>query len=295
LGRIKRWLRYCLDNSLMKATGLVAVVLAVVLAGVWVQSERHPSDGAQEPLPSTTQAAGSQSSARQSGLVQGTQQVASDDPAQQAQVQQKLAANERSLADAQDRLQRVQDDIQSSDLDLRIQRQQQIVTDLQARAQTMNTQNGSDLQNQAILAEQSGQVLQQKLSGLQQQIQTQQGVSNGIVQQMRNTVAPDGSDIVVALNQQLEASERQTQQLQAEYNAALQQQQQLAQTRYQAQQQQQQMQQAGAMSTDVALQQAKTQLENLKSQQQQLLNQADQAQKKVQELQAERSELLSQS
>ena len=116
-----------------------------------------------------------------------------------------------------------------------------------------------------------------------------------IEQQLRNTTAPDDSDVLVDLNNQLQVSEEKKLNLRSEYESVLQQQQQLAMNRYSNQAQEQQQQQAGAVSTDVALEQAKNRLDDLNRQKQSLYNEADLAKKRVDELQAERSSLLNQN
>jgi chromosome segregation ATPase len=99
---------------------------------------------------------------------------------------------------------------------------------------------------------------------------------------------------MISLNDQLRTSEQQKQRLRSEFNSVLQQQQQLAMNRYAGQAQAQQQQQAGAVSTDVALEQAKNRLDELGRQKQALFNEAEQAQRRVDQLQSERSELLNQ-
>lgn len=282
----------------MKTTGLVATLLAVVLAGAVIQSERHKRENSQQPDAALTTVAddasgasgGAQVPNQSAGQYKGTPSLSRD------QINQKLAQNDQELAAAQTRLQRAQDDILTSNFDQQIDQQQQAVTQLQAQSKVDGPQNMSaQLQNQAILTEQNFQILQQRVSGLQQQIQNQQGISNIIEQQIRHTSAPDDSDIMVSLNNQLQASEQRKHILQAEYDSVVQQQQQLASTRYATQSQQQQQQQAGAVSTDVALEQAKGRLEDLSRQKQQLLNEAEQDKQRVAELQSERSTLLNQA
>jgi chromosome segregation ATPase len=286
-----------MKSASMKTTGLVATLLAVVLAGAVIQSERHKSRNAQQPEPSLTTSTddssgnlgGARGSNQSAGQYKGTPALSRE------QVNQKLAQNEQDIANAQSRLQRAQDDLLTSNFDQQIEQQQQVVTELQARSKVDVPQNMSaQLQNQAILAEQNFQIFQQRITALQQQIQDQQGVSNSIEQRLRNTSAPDTSDIIVSLNNQLQASEQRKHALQAEYDSAVQQQQQIASTRYASQAQQQQQQQAGAVSTDVALEQAKGRLEDLSRQKQQLLNEVDQDKRRVDELQSQRSTLLNQ-
>ncbi len=279
-----------------KATGLIALLLAVVFAGVWVRSERQSGHVSEQPGARSTQVEeGSVPSAGGGATFQSPGRVTGKTPSDRHQLDQKLAQNEQELSTAQNHLNQVQDEIQSSDLDHRIQQQQQAVIDLQARSKVTGGQSASQLQNQAILANQDDQLLQQRVTGLQQQIQNQQAVSNSIEQQIRNTVAPEDSDLFVKLNGELDASERQKQKLVADYESVLQQQQQLAMNRYAAQAQAQQQQQAGAVSTDVALEQARGQLEDLNRQKQLLLNDAEQSRRRIEELQIERTSLMDQS
>jgi chromosome segregation ATPase len=282
----------------MKTTGLVAALLAVVLAGALIHSERHKQENSQQPVSVMTTSAGDASgigggtltSNQSAGQYRGKPSLSRD------QINQKLAQNDQELAAAQTRLQRAQDDLLAANFDQRIDQQQQVVTQLQAQSKVDGPQNMSvELQNQAILTEQNFQILQQRVTGLQQQIQNQQGVSNMIEMQLRHTSAPADSDLVVGLNKQLQASEERKHMLQAEYDSVVQQQQLLASTRYAAQSQQQQQQQAGAVGTDVAFEQAKGQLEDLGRQKQQLLNEIEQGKKRVDELQSERSTLLNQA
>lgn len=280
----------------MKEIGIVAILLAVLAAGVWIRSETpstHVSD--QQPGTYVTPDAPNSDSTTAEGAANpsfGHPGAAS--LSERSQLKQKLAQNDQELSTAQDQLFRVQDKIQTSDIDRQIQQQQQTVMDLQAQARNMGGQSTSQLQNQAILADQDNQLLQQKITGLQQQIQNQQEVSNSIELQLRHTIAPDDSDIMISLNDQLQSSEQKKQRLRSEFNSVLQQQQQLAMNRYAGQAQAQQQQQAGAVSTDVALEQAKSRLDDLGRQKQALFNEAEQTQKRVDQLQSERSELLNQ-
>ncbi|MFL5814906.1 MAG: hypothetical protein ACJ763_15125 [Bdellovibrionia bacterium] len=283
----------------MKTTGLVATLLAVVLAGAVIHSERHKAMNSQQPDPAMTTSAGSASgndggaqvSNQSAGQYKGAPALSRD------QINQKLAQNDQELAAAQTRLQRVQDDLLAANLDQQIEQQQQLVTQLQAQAKVGGTQGemSAQLQNQAILTEQGFQVLQQRAAAVQQQVQNQQGISNLIEEKLRQTIAPADSDVIVSLNSQFQASEQRKRALQAEQDSLVQQQQQLASSRYASQAQQQQQQQAGAVSTNVALDQAKGRLEDLNRQKQQLLNEADQDKRRVQELQSERSTLLNQT
>jgi hypothetical protein len=289
----------------MKSLNLVAVLLAATLAGFWVRSEspQSPTSTTPQSVESPATVSNPEIKTQPSAQVQSAGRVGAAHPSAlgtrtqtpSADLDQKLAQNEQQLAIAQDQLFHAQDAIRTSDLDSRIQQQQQVVLDLQARANTMGKGDASTLQNQAILVDQSNQLLQQRIAGLQQQIQNQQGISNNIELQLRHTIAPDDSDIMNSLRDQFQASERQRKTLVDEYNSVLQQQQQLAVNRYANQAQAQQAQQAGTVSTDLAFEQAKGQLEDLKRQQQMLQSDADQSQKRVQSLQAERASLLSQS
>lgn len=280
----------------MKEIGIVAVLLAVLAAGVWIRSET-PSAHVSEQQPGTYVTPDAPTS--DSTTADGARNSSFGHPgaaslSERSQLKQKLAHNDQELSTAQDQLFRIQDKIQTSDIDRQIQQQQQTVMDLQAQARNMGGQSTSQLQNQAILADQDNQLLQQKITGLQQQIQNQQEVSNSIELQLRHTIAPDDSDIMISLNNQLQTSEQQKQRLRSEFNSVLQQQQQLAMNRYAGQAQAQQQQQAGAVSTDVALEQAKNRLDELGRQKQALFNEAEQTQRRVDQLQSERSELLNQ-
>lgn len=281
----------------MKEIGIVAALLAVMAVGAWVRSEKEGAHISEQPgsyaspaaLSSSDNGSGSNASGRPGNGHPGAASLS-----EHSQLKQSIAQNEQDLGSAQDRLLQVQDELRTSDLDQQIGQQQQAVMDLQARAKNMGGQSSGQLQNQAILADQDNQLLQQRITGLQQQIQNQQGISNMIEQQLRNTIAPDDSDILVSLNHQLQTSEEKKLRLRTEYESVLQQQQQLAMNRYSNQAQEQQQQQAGAVSTDVALEQAKTRLDDLNRQKQSLYNEADLAKRRVEQLQAERSSLLNQ-
>lgn len=285
----------------MKATGVLAILLAVVLAGALVHSERQKSEISQQPNSSATpslstdsgQRGGPSFSNQSAGQYRGGTAGAT---MSRDQINQKLSQIEQDLATTQDRLQRTQGDLQTANLDQEIDQQQQVVNQLQAQSKVGGPQDMSaQLQNQAILTEQNFQILQQRITGLQQQIQNQQGVSNLIEQQLRHTYAPADSDLMVSLNNQLQSSEQRKRALQSEYDSMVQQQQQLAANRYAAQTQQQQQQQAGAVSTDVALDQAKARLDGLSRQRQQLQSELEQDKRRVDELQSERSTLLNQA
>jgi chromosome segregation ATPase len=282
----------------MKEIGIIAALLAVMGVGAWIRSEKEASHLSEQPGTYATPAAFNSGESGATPTADGSSGYGHPGAAsisEHSRLKQRLSQNEQELSSAQDRLLQVQDELQTSDLDQQIGQQQQAVMDLQARAKNMGGQTSGQLQNQAILADQDNQVLQQRITGLQQQIQSQQGVSNMIEQQIRTTIAPDDSDILVNLNRQLQASEEKKLKLRTEYESVLQQQQQLAMNRYSSQAQQQQQQQAGAVSTDVALEQAKNRLDDLNRQKQSLYNEADLAKKRVEQLQAERSSLMNQN
>jgi chromosome segregation ATPase len=285
----------------VKSTGAVALLLAVVLAGALYQSDRKKADTSQQPGSSSTSTVSGDTgqgrtaslSSQSAGQYRGG---AAGISMSRDQVNQKLTQNEQEISAVQDRIQRIQGDLQSANFDQQIQQQQQVVMDLQAQTRVGNAQDASvQLQNQAIFTEQNFQILQQRINVLQQQIQNQQNVSNLIEERLRNTYAPDTSDLMVSLNDQLQASENHKRTLQSEYDSLFQQQQQLAANRYSTQARQQQQQQAGAVSTDVALEQAKSRLDTLNREKQQLQGEVDQEKRTLDQLQSERSSLLSQT
>lgn len=265
----------------MMRTVLAMLVAAAVFAGgYWYRSIAHPSpdneeagnawnspvQGATESSPRPTQRPGIKGPQSASPLTSAAanklRAQIQDNQTKISNLDQQIQSNrDNTTTDTQDRL---------ADLQQSIQQQQGLVASLESQRQGSQADLTVRQSNQQSLMGQQAALVQQKLTTLQTEIDQQRQQAWIAEQEVRNTIAPDGSDNLVALQDYANEQDDKLKALQNQYNGLLQQQSAIATQAYANENNRIQAQQAGQVDLDVAATQAQSELDRLRQEYQQL-------------------------
>ena len=295
------------------------VAAAVFAGGYWYRSVSHPSAGNEEAGSAwnSSEHAATDNAARlaQQPGIKGSQsasplasaaankvhaQIQENQTKISALDQQIQSSRENKATDTQDRL---------ADLQQNIQQQRDRVAALESQRQGSQADLTVRQSNQQSLMGSQTALVQQKLTTLQTEIDQQRQQAWIAEQEVRNTIAPEGSDNLVALQDYANKQDEKLKGLQDQYSGLLQQQSAIATQAYANENNRIQTQQAGQVDLNVAATQAQAELDRLSQEYQQLsqkpaagpdntqslVSQKENLQRETQDLQRRYTQLTGQS